>query len=65
MRRSHVNIYTLYIDDDRYRVPTLLSAEFGDDAGVIAHLADILAQSTHYQAVEAWDGDRLVARRQR
>ncbi len=60
-----MNIYTLYIDDDRYRVPTLLSVEFADDEGVIAHMADILGQSTHYLGVEAWDGDRLVGRREK
>ncbi len=57
-----MRIYTLYIEDDRYSVPTLLTAEFADDARVIAHTAEILARSVHYMAVDVWDGDRKVGR---
>ena len=55
-------IYTLYIEDDRYRVPSLLSMELADDSLALAGAAELLAKSDHYQAIEIWDGDRLVAR---
>jgi hypothetical protein len=57
-----VKIYTLYIEDDRYSVPTLLTAEMGDDNSVIQHSANILQQSRHYLAVDIWDDERHVAR---
>jgi hypothetical protein len=55
-----MKIYTLYIEDDRYSVPTLLTAEMPDDDRVMHYTADILSQSQHYLAVEVWDGDRRV-----
>jgi hypothetical protein len=57
-----VQIYTLYIEDDRYSVPTLLTAELKDDVRVIQHTAELLRKSEHYLAVDIWDGDRHVAR---
>jgi len=57
-----VKIYTLYIEDDRYSVPTLLTAEMANDARMIEHSAEILRKSPHYLAVDIWDGDRRVAR---
>jgi hypothetical protein len=57
-----VRIYTLYIEDDRYSVPTLLTAELVDDIRVIQHTRDILQKSNHYLAVDVWDGDRHVVR---
>jgi hypothetical protein len=54
-------IYTLYIDDDRYRVPTLLCVEIADDARALAYIAALFTQSEHYRAIEIWEGDRKVA----
>ena len=56
-------IYTLYIEDDRYRVPSLLSEELANDAAALAYLEAVLAKSAHYLAIEMWDGDRQVVRR--
>lgn len=55
-------IYTLYIEDDRYRVPTLLSVELADDIEAMAYMAKLFSTSEHYQAMEIWDGDRQVTR---
>lgn len=60
-----MKFYTLYIDDDRYRVPTLLSAELVDDSHASAHMARLFSQSEHYQAIEAWEDERPVERRLR
>ena len=55
-----MKIFALYVDDDRYSVPTLFTAELPDDASVMAHAFDLLKSSPHYLAVEVWDGDRRV-----
>ena len=55
-----MKIFTLYIEDDRYSVPTLVTAELGDDAAVMAHAAGLLEGARHYRSVEVWDGDRFV-----
>jgi len=57
-----VKIYTLYVEDDRYSVPTLLTAEMANDIRVIQHSSEILEKSPHYLAVDIWDGDRKVGR---
>ena len=54
--------YTLYVRDGRYTVPTLLTVDAPDDAGARAHAEQHLNVSIHYQAVEVWDDERLVAR---
>jgi hypothetical protein len=55
-----VNVYTLYIADDRYSVPTIdiLMADRDDEARALA--AARLASSQHYLSIEVWVGDRLV-----
>ena len=58
-------IYTLYIDDDRYRVPTLLSEELVDDTRALAYIGQLFGKSPHYLAIEVWDGERQVTRSER
>jgi hypothetical protein len=55
-------MFTLYIEDDRYSVPTLVTAELRDDAEVMAHAAALLEGSAHYLSVEVWDSDRLIGK---
>ena len=55
-------IYTLYIEDDRYRVPTLLTEELVDDVRALAYMTQLFDKSRHYLAIEMWDGDRQVIR---
>ena len=55
-----MKIYTLYIDDDRYRVPTLLSVELMDDTQASAHIARLFTRSEHYRAIEVWEEERQV-----
>ncbi len=56
-----MKIYTLFIEDDRYRVPTLLSIERPDDIAAQAYTVELLEKSDHYKAVEIWDGERRVS----
>lgn len=60
-----MNIYTLYIDDDRYQVPTLMTVELDDDLGALAYIAQLFSKSRHYQAIEIWEEDRQVAHKTR
>ena len=60
-----VKIFTLYIEDDRYSVPTLFTAELRDDAEVMARAAALMAGSPHYLSVEIWDGDRFIGKARR
>jgi len=55
----------MYVEDDRYSVPTLSTAEFRDDSSAMAHAADLIKSSEHYLAVEVWDGDRRVGKSHR
>jgi hypothetical protein len=55
-------IYTLYIEDDRYQVPTLLTEALADDLRALEFVTGLFAKSAHYLAVEIWDGDRQVTR---
>ncbi len=57
-----MKIYTFYIDDDRYGVPTLLSEEKAGDAQALIFANQLFSKSEHYRAVEIWDEDRFVAR---
>ncbi len=61
-RRCNVKSYTLYIHDGRYGAPALLVVELRDDDRVRAFAAERLQQSVYYQALEIWDGDRLVGK---
>ncbi len=54
--------YTLYIHDGRYGAPALLVVDLRDDDRARAFAFERLEQSTYYNAVEIWDGDRLVGR---
>jgi hypothetical protein len=57
-----LDIYTLYIEDDRYSVPTIdiLTAETDEAARALA--AQRLGSSPHYRSVEVWADDRYVWR---
>ena len=57
-----MTIYTLYIEDDRYSVPTLLALEQPSDGRVMQYMSEMLASSPHYLAADVWDGDRHVGR---
>ena len=54
--------YFLYVNDDRYSVPSLDSILAPDDARARDAAKAKLAASPHYGAVEVWDDDRLVYR---
>ena len=54
--------YFLFVEDDRYTVPTLDTINAHDDERAIAHAAKRLAASSHYRAIEIWEDERLVAR---
>jgi hypothetical protein len=56
-----MKIYLLYVHDDRYSVPTLDTISVRNDAQAIELAIKRLAASPHYQAVDLWEGDRLVA----
>jgi len=57
-----VKIFALYVEDDRYSVPTLLTVELRDDASAMAHASELLASSPHYLSIEIWDADRRVGK---
>ncbi|HLK26369.1 MAG TPA: hypothetical protein VKT30_17060 [Caulobacteraceae bacterium] len=61
-RQSISKIYTLYIDDDRYSVPSLDAIDAGDDDAATELARARLASSPHYLAIELWDGERQIAR---
>jgi len=60
-----LKIFTLYVEDDRYSVPTLFTVEMREDAGAMAHAAELISASQHYLAIEVWDGDRRVGKARR
>ncbi len=60
-----MKIYTLYIEDDRYSVPTLFTAELSGDERALSYTSEVLARSAHYLAVEIWEGDRRVGAKAR
>jgi len=57
-----LKIFTLYVEDDRYSVPTLFTAELRDDASAMAHASNLLGNADHYLSIEIWDGDRRVGK---
>ena len=57
-----MKLFALYVDDDRYSVPTLFTAELADDASATTLRRTYYASSPHYFAVEIWDGDRRVGK---
>lgn len=58
-------IYTLFIHDDRYSVPSLDAVTAADDRSVRTIATARLDGSTHYQAIEIWDDEREVGRIER
>jgi hypothetical protein len=57
--------YIVYVHDGRYAAPTLLTIDAPDDESVLKHAEAHLNASPHYNAVEVWDDDRLVAKVER
>lgn len=55
-----MNVYTIYIDDDRYSAPTLDIIMAKDDREAELLARQRLASSDHYKAVAVWDDDRFV-----
>ncbi len=55
-----MRVYTIYIEDDRYSVPTIdiLMADDDDHARVLAE--GRLISSAHYLAIEVWEDERVV-----
>jgi hypothetical protein len=55
-----LNVYTLYIEDDRYSVPSIdiLMASSDEQAEELAGLR--LASSPHYLSVAVWRDEQLV-----
>jgi len=60
-----VKIYTLFIHDDRYSVPSLDAVSAIDDRSAQTIASARLDGSTHYHAIEIWDDEREVARVER
>jgi len=60
-----VRTYFLYVHDDRYSAPTLDTVIVRDDARAIEIANLRLESSPHYRAVEVWEEDRVVFRRER
>ena len=52
--------YSLYIDDTRYSVPTLLLVTVGDEAGLRDLARKKLKDSEHHLAVTAWAEDAFL-----
>jgi hypothetical protein len=57
-----LTIYVLYIEDDRYLVPTVDILTADSDSTAQALAIDRLANSPHYTSVEVWADDRYVFR---
>jgi hypothetical protein len=55
-----VNVYTLYITDDRYTVPTIDILMADADEAVRTLAVARLASSPHYLSIEVRVDDRLV-----
>jgi hypothetical protein len=47
-----LHTFQLFIDDDRYSVPTLLLFEFEDEAAARTRARELLADSEHHKGVE-------------
>jgi hypothetical protein len=57
-----LNVYVLYIHDDRYSVPTVDSLRASDDERAKQLLRERLQASPHYFAVALWQDERFVDR---
>jgi len=60
-----LKIYTLYIHDDRYSVPSLDAASAAEDALAEEVARARLVASPHYRAIEIWEDDRFVGKVER
>ena len=56
--------YALYIDDDRYSVPTLLFVTANDDTAVRRIAREKLSEP-HHKAVEVLEGEQILVRLER
>jgi hypothetical protein len=57
-----LDVYTLYIEDDRYSVPTIDILLAAGDLQARALAVERLGSSPHYSSVEVWAEDRHVCR---
>ena len=57
-----MNVYVLYIHDDRYTVPSVDSLRAINDETAKQLLRERLATSPHYFAVALWQDERFVER---
>jgi len=57
--------YTIFIEDDRYSVPTLVMIDTSSRARAEQLALEKLLDSPHHRAVELRLGDKLVYRRYR
>jgi hypothetical protein len=60
-----LEIYVLYIHDDRYSVPTIDSFVAKDDEEANQRAGERLHSSPHYFAIDLWRDERRVARLER
>jgi hypothetical protein len=58
--RADVKIYTLFIHDDRYSVPSLDAVSAADDRSAETLANARLDGSTHYSSIEIWEDERPV-----
>lgn len=55
-----MSVYTIYIEDDRYSVPTI-DILMADDDGHARVLGEArLTSSPHYLSAEIWEDERVV-----
>jgi hypothetical protein len=59
-----VQTYALYIEDDRYSVPTLLFVTANDDSA-IRRIANEKLSEPHHKAVEVLEGEQILVRIER
>lgn len=60
MRAALLHTFELYLDDDRYAVPTLKLIAADDEAGALQAAWRLMDESAHHRGVEiCLDGERL------
>lgn len=55
-----MNVYTIYIEDDRYSVPNIDILIAPTDTDVRAMAVERLASSAHYLSISVWQDERFV-----
>ena len=60
MTREARSIFELYVDDDRYEVPTLHFSAASDEASVRELAMQLLNDSPHHRGVEVRLNDRRI-----